>query len=188
MKKIKGYIRTNEFATLGIRSKEIQKLCDEGSIVKIQQGLYRQSDMFLQNQSFIDISEAYPKAVITGMSALFYYNLTTHLPEKVSIAVLRDSNIPKIKYPPTDIYYVSSNIFELGVREIKESKYKFRIYDMERAVCNAFKYRNKTGIDTAKEAIAEYMRRKDKNIDKLYKTAVACRVYKIMQPWMMAII
>ena len=188
MKKIKGYIKTKEFAKFGIRSKEIQKLCDDRIIIKIQQGLYRQADMFLQNQSFIDVSAAYPKAVITGLSALFYHNLTTYIPEKVSIAVLRDSNNPKIQYPPIEVYYINPNIFELGITEIKESGYKFRIYNAERAVCDAFKFRNKIGIDMAKEAITEYMRRKDKDINKLYKMAVACRVYKVMQPWMMAII
>ena len=188
MKKIKGYIRTKELSAIGITGIDIKRLCDEGRLLRIQHGLYRDAGMFMQNQSFIDISVAYPKAVITGPSALVYYGLTTFMPHKVHIAFLRNSNIPKIEYPPIEISWVSKPFFELGITEVKQGKYSFRIYNMERAVCEAFRYRNKLGIDMAKEALTEYMRRKDKNIAKLYEMAQKCKVKKIMEPWMMAMI
>jgi len=188
MKKIKGYIRTKELNALGITGTEIKRLCDDGQIVRIQHGLYREAAMLVQNQSFIDISVAYPKAVIAGPSALLYYNLTTFIPQSVYIAILRGSNIPKVEYPPIEIYSLSKPFFELGVTEVKQGKYSFRIYNMERAVCEAFRYRNKLGIDMAKEVLTEYMRRKDKNIGKLYEMAGRCKVKKIMEPWMMAMI
>ncbi|MDR1123893.1 MAG: type IV toxin-antitoxin system AbiEi family antitoxin domain-containing protein [Elusimicrobiota bacterium] len=188
MKKIKGYIRTKEFNALGITGAKIKRLCDDGRLVRIQHGLYREAGMLVQNQSFIDVCAAYPKAVITGPSALSYYNLTTFIPQSVYMAILRGNNIPKVEYPPIEVYSLSKPFFELGATEVKQGKYSFRIYNMERAVCEAFRYRNKLGIDMAKEALTEYMRRKDKNIAKLYETAEKCKIRKIMEPWMMALV
>jgi len=183
-----GYYSGAKLRQMGFNSSQVNKFANDGVLFKVKHGLYKTSDINLNHQSFVDIATAYPKAIITGLSALAYYNLTTYIPEKVSMALPRGYNAPKIKYPPIETYYVSPKIFEADVNEVKDGKYKFRIYSMERTVCDAFRNRNKIGIDIAKEALTEYIRRKDKNIDKLYKTAVTCRIYSVMQPWMMAII
>ncbi len=188
MKKIKGYIKTKELVAMGLRSKDIKELCDNNRLIKIKQGLYREFGMFMQHQSFIDISVAYPHVVITGFSALSYYDLTTFIPKKVAVAILRNSVIPNVEYPPIEIFFVTKPFFNLGITEIKEGKYRFKIYSVERAVCDAFKYRNKMGIDIAKEVLREYLKRKDKNLSKLLEMAEKCKVKKIIEQWTMAMI
>jgi hypothetical protein len=188
MKKIKGYIRTKELNALGIRGAEIRRLCDDRVLSRIQHGLYRDMDLFLQDQSFLDVTAAYPKAVITGLSALFYYNLTTFIPHSVYIAIPRGGNVPKIIYPPVEVCSLTKPFFELGITEVKRGPYSFRIYNRERAVCEAFRFRNKIGIDIAKEVITGYIRdRKNRDINKLYTMAQKCKVIKIMEHWMMAL-
>ncbi len=187
MKKFKGYIKTQEFTAMGLRSNDIKSLCDNNEIIKIKQGLYRQFDMFGQNQSFIDVSVAYPHAVIAGFSALAYHKLTTFIPTKVTVAIARDSNVPKLFYPPTNVLFVGKS-FNYGIMEVKDGKYSFKIYNPERAVCDAFKYRNQMGMDIAKESLVEYMKRKDKNINKLYEMSEKLKVKKIMEPWLMALV
>jgi hypothetical protein len=51
MDKIKGYIRTKELNALGIKGADIKRLCDDGKLMRIQHGLYRDTDMLLQNQN-----------------------------------------------------------------------------------------------------------------------------------------
>jgi predicted transcriptional regulator of viral defense system len=188
MKKIKGYIKTKEFTATGLGSKDIKSLCDDNSIIKIKQGLYRQFDMFGQNQSFIDVSVAYPHVVIAGFSALAYHKLTTFLPTKVTVAIIRDSLVPKLSYPPTKVLFVSKPFFKQGLMKVADGSYSFKIYNAERAVCDAFKYRSQMGMDIAKESLIEYMKRKDKNINKLYEMSEKLKVKKTMEPWLMALV
>ena len=188
MKKIRNYIKTRELRAIGLRDTAVKKLMAEGKLIKIRQGLYRDATMFNQNQSFIDISIAVPRAVITGMSALSYYNLTTFMPSKVTVAIPRGSKLPKISYPPNEIYTSVKTIFNRGISEIKEKGYTFRIYNLERTVCEAFRMSNRVGIDVAKESLKEYMKRKDKDINKLYKMAEFCKVKKKITPWIMALV
>ena len=54
---------------MGLSSRQIQKLVEQGQLLKLKQGLYRNADMFLQDQSFLDVCYAMPYGVITGFSA-----------------------------------------------------------------------------------------------------------------------
>lgn len=69
MQKIAEYIRTKQMKEMGLSSRQIQKLVEQGQLLKLKQGLYRNADMFLQDQSFLDVCYAMPYGVITGFSA-----------------------------------------------------------------------------------------------------------------------
>jgi hypothetical protein len=59
---------------------------------------------------------------------------------------------------------------------------------MEKTIADAFKFRNRIGLDTAAEALRSYMERKDRNIDKLMYYAEICRVSRIIRPYIEALI
>ena len=50
------------------------------------------------------------------------------------------------------------------------------IYNIERSVCDAVKFRNKIGTDLMSEILHNYIRRNDKNLDKLLKYAAELRI------------
>jgi len=83
---------------------------------------------------------------------------------------------------------IAKSLFDIDIREVKEGQYSFRIYGIERAVCDAFRAINKVGTDIAKESLVEYMKRKDKDINKLYTIAEKCKVKNKIVPWIMALI
>ena len=155
MKKIMEYIRTKQMKEGGLSSRQIQKLVEQGQLLKLKQGLYRNADMFLQDQSFLDVCYAIPYGVITGFSALAYYGLT----------------------PPVSVIRQDISKFKRNIVKVKRGKYSFNIYDMEKVVCDTIKNRNKMGTDTMKEVLREYLKRKDKDMLKLYETARECHVF-----------
>jgi hypothetical protein len=55
---------------------------------------------------------------------------------------------------------------------------------MEKKICDCVRYRNKRGIDIVKEGINEYIKRKDKDFNKLMKYAEVCRVQKILKEYL----
>ena len=59
-----------------------------------------------------------------------------------------------------------------------------RVYSAEKTVADCFKYRNKVGLDVALEALREYLRRRDRDrdLDRLHRCAVHCRVERVMRP------
>jgi predicted CopG family antitoxin len=47
--------------------------------------------------------------------------------------------------------------------------------------CDAVRYRNKIGTEILNEVLRNYLKRKDRNLDKLMKYAVQLRISKTMQ-------
>jgi predicted transcriptional regulator of viral defense system len=184
-KKLKqGYYTNAKLRNMGFNSLQIKKFADSGVLSKIKFGLYRTTDMHLNYQGFVDVCTGAPKAVISGFSALQYYNLTTFIPQSVYISIRREDSRPRIIYPPIEKNVVSDKFFNIGITSIKEGKYSFRIYDLEKSVCDAFRYKNKMGIDIAKEVLKEYIRRPDSSVNKLLQMAQKCKVKKIIQSWL----
>src|SRR3989339_606259 len=185
----KGFARTKDILVSGIHRREIKRVRDEGVAVPIKRGLYRLSEIpLISNQGFIDLARAVPEGVICLLSALSYYDLTTFNPSVISMAICRSTRKPKIEYPPVEFYYFSRKQFEAGIDRIKINSSTIRIYCMEKTICDCFRYRNKLGLDIAKESLSGYLKRKDRNLEKLLEYAEICRVKPLMQTWLNAMI
>ncbi len=184
-----GFARTKDILATGIHHRKINELLASGEIERIKGGLYRLTSMpMVFNQGFVDTSKAVPEGVICLTSALSFYELTTFNPSVISMALPRDTWKPQIEYPPVDFYFFSKKIFDVGIAKINIENHKVRIYDMEKTICDCFRYRNKIGIDIAKEALSEYLKRKDRNLEKLLSYAEICRVKSIIETWLQAMV
>ncbi len=184
-----GFARTKDILAAGIHGRDIRRMREGGKITRVKRGLYRLAEIpLISNQGFIDIACAVPKGVICLLSALSYHELTTLNPSIISMAICRGSREPKIEYPPVEFYHFSKKQFEAGINEIKIKGHKIRIYCPEKTICDCFRYRNKLGLDMAKEGLSEYLKRKDRNLEKLLEYAEICRIEPLLQTWLNAMI
>ena len=74
----------------------------------------------------------------------------------------------------TDI--VSANITDLKGIKKTINDYQVRIFDMERSVCDAIKFRNKIGQDVCSEVVNSYLKLPERNLTKLVDYAEKLRV------------
>jgi len=188
-KKYKGFARTKDILAAGIHTRNIKRVREKEQVVQVKRGLYRLADIpLISNQGFVDLAHAVPGGVICLLSALSYYELTTFNPSVISMAICRGSRKPKINYPPVEFYHFSKKQFEAGINKIKVKGHEIRIYNREKTICDCFRYRNKLGLDIAKEGLSEYLKRKDRNLEKLLEYAEICRIKPLLQTWLNAII
>ena len=188
-KKHGGFARTKDILAAGIHRRDIKRIRDEGRIIRVKRGLYRLSEIpLVSNQGYIDLARAVPEGVICLLSALSYHELTTFNPSVISMALCRGRRRPKIEYPPVEFYYFSKKQFKAGVNEIKIKGHKISIYCPEKTICDCFRYRSKLGLDIAKEGLSEYLKRKGRNLESLFEYAEICRVKKLMEIWVNAMI
>lgn len=184
-----GYAKTTELKERGIHQRDLKKALDDGRVIKIKSGLYRYGETsMISHQGFVDVSLSVPHGVICLISALDYYELTTFNPTFIFVALPRNTWRPKIEYPPVEFFYFSKKQFESGIDEVKIEGFNIRIYCPEKTVCDCFRYRNKLGLDIAKEGLTEYLKRKDRSLEKLLKYAEICRIKSLMKTWLDALI
>jgi hypothetical protein len=72
----------------------------------------------------------------------------------------------------------------LGVTKQKIGGYIIKIYDLEKSVCDAVKYRTKIGIDVTSEILKNYLKRKDRNLSKLMGYAKQMRIEKTLKTYL----
>lgn len=184
-----GFARTKDILAAGIHTRDIKRAREKGQIIQVKRGLYRLAEIpLISNQGFVDLARAVPGGVICLLSALSYYKLTTFNPSVIAMAICRGSREPKIEYPPVEFYHFSKKQFEAGIDKIKIKGHEIRIYNPEKTICDCFRYRNKLGLDIAKEGLSEYLKRKDRNLEKLLEYAEICRIKPLLQTWLNAMI
>ncbi|MCJ7548875.1 MAG: transcriptional regulator, partial [Anaerolineae bacterium] len=150
-------------------------------------GLYRLADLpSLSEPDLVIVARRSPEAVICLISALAYHGLTTQIPHVVDIAVERGSAAPDIAFPPIRVFWFSGPAWTEGVQTYRSDDTNLRIYNPAKSVADIFKYRHKLGLDVALEALTHYIERPDPGIDALLYHARACRVEKVLQPYLEA--
>jgi predicted transcriptional regulator of viral defense system len=180
-----GLLRVSMAVKLGIPKYVIYLMLKDGELVKETRGLYRLIDLPpMGNPDLIQVSYLIPRAVICLISALYYYNLTTQVPYQVHIAMDRDIKRPRIQFPPIKVYYLSSKIVSIGIEEHVIDGVKIRIYNREKTIADCFKFRNSIGKDVAIEALKDYMKQPNVNVNLILKYAKIIKTDKIIRPYL----
>ena len=176
--KNKGYLRnTGGLPRTG--KYELKLMLKEGKVIMVKRGLYRLADIPSAGQE-AEVAQIVPEGVFCMYSSWAHYELTTHVSSEYHIAVPRSFKVIIPEYPPIKLYYWNEPTFELGLTHVRINGSLVRIYDLERSVCDAVKFRNKIGNEIMGEILKNYVKRKDKNLDKLLKYAARLRISKTM--------
>ena len=155
----------------------IRKLIKKGIVSRVKRGLYRVRDFSGIFQE-AEVSNMVPQGIFCMFTAWSFYELTTHISAEFHMAIPKSLKIVLPEYPPVKLYYWSTKTIELGMTTAEINGSKVRIYDPERSVCDAVKFRNKIGMDIVSEILRNYVHRNDKNLDRLMKYAIKLRIKK----------
>lgn len=182
-----GILRTSKAKKLGINEPTLIQMCNEGLLVKESRGLYRLADLPpLTNPDLVQVAIRVPSSVICLISALDFYQLTTQIPYKIYIALPREVKAPRIEYPPLDIVYLSKKPYSAGIEEHILDGVGVRVYSREKTIADCFKFRKKIGLDIALEALKDYLRQPNRDIQGILDYAKINRVEKIIRPYLQA--
>mgnify|MGYP006916131093 FL=1 len=160
----------------------IRKAVEDGSVVRLKNGVYASVEALAD--TMIDIEQVVPKGVLCLYSAWTHYGLTTQIPGAFYVAVEKHRKVVVPEFPPITLCYWEQKYYEMGVVEDVVSGHRVRIYDVEKSVCDAVKFRNKIGLDVAAEVLKAYLARKDRNIARLMAYARQMRVASTLKSYL----
>ncbi|MBU0608052.1 MAG: type IV toxin-antitoxin system AbiEi family antitoxin domain-containing protein [Armatimonadetes bacterium] len=184
-----GLVRASEARRAGVGPRALAQLVREGRLERVTRGIYRVPDAEpCAHPDFVTVALRVPDAVICLVSALAHHDLTTQIPRMVDIALPRSARAPQLDYPPLHVYWMTEPAFSAGVEVIQISQTPVRIYHPAKCVADAFKFRNRLGTDIAVEALREYLKRRDRDLPSLRGYARICRVQRVMQPYLEALL
>jgi hypothetical protein len=185
-----GWLRRQDLDAYGVHPRWLRRLQDEGVIERARAGLYRSTEApETADQTLFEACAAVPEGVICLTSALAYHRLTTANPSMIEVAIPRDHWRPRVAYPPIRFYEFRPRLMRLGL-ELKRGprRQELRVFNAERAICDAFRLRRIVGKDIALEALQVYLRRRSaRRVDDLLKMARATRVLRLIRPYVEAL-
>ena len=178
-------ISIEELKEQGLTLYKINQLVEQGVLRKLNKKFYKNTDYQGEESDFYYAYAYVPAGVICLMSAAVYYNLTTYRPDSVDVAIERKARVTTLPdWPEVNLYYYTNDRFELGIETIADGKNQFRIYDIEKTVVDIVFYREKVGMEEMKEVLVNYLRRKDRNLNRLIRYAELMKCGDVMKNYL----
>ena len=183
------YYRITQLKDLGYSYYKIGQMEASGQLHRINRTTYENLSYKGDENDFINAAAYVPDGVICLMSAARHYELTNFLPDVIDVAINRKKKISTLPdWPKIKIFYFDPSRMNTGVTEITEVGDSFRIFDIEKTVIDIIYYRNKIGIEETSEVLRNYLKRKDRKIDRLYTYAKMLRCESIARTYLEALV
>jgi predicted transcriptional regulator of viral defense system len=184
-----GLLKTAQAVRAGIHPGTLYAMRDSGVLEMVSRGVYRLADSPpLGNPDLVTVATRIPNGVVCLISALSFHELTTQIPHEVHVALPTGAEEPRVDFPPIRTYRFVGQSFSEGVEVHELDGVGVRVYCAEKTLADCFKFRNKIGLDIAVEALRFYGERRVLKADDLVRFASICRVRKVMQPYLEAIL
>ena len=130
---------------------QIAQAVRSGELHKIAHGVYSDNKRYRDVELLL---KKYPAAVVTMLSAYYYYGLTDNVPDKIHVAVERDGT--KIRDTNVVEYFVPKGTGGIGVVNSELHGMELRIFDKERLLIETVRMRTKMPLDLYHEVVGNY--------------------------------
>ena len=186
IKNFNGAFSLADAAEHGIARSQLAAWAKGGKVERVTRGIYR-----IPGRSRTTIPEIEvlikrgTRFTVALLSALQLHGFTTALPSSIWIALPRGGRLPAVDFP-LEVSFLSGESWTHGVMHIMVDGLAVPVFSPAKTVADLFKFRNKTGIDLAVEALREGLRRRKFDIDELMAAAAADRMANVIAPYVEA--
>ena len=163
---------SQELRNMGFSYYRINQMVEQGMLTKLNKKYYENLGFDGEESDFYYVYAYVPDGVVCLLSAAVYYNLSTYRLEAIDVAIPRNGNVSTLPdWPELKVCYFTDDRYYTGIEIIEDGKNRFRIYDIEKTVVDIVYYREKIGIEETKEVLTSYLRRSDRNLNRLIRYA-----------------
>jgi len=106
------------------------------------------------------------------------------MPMETWIAIKRGTRMPTCKGLDLQVVKLTGSAFSEGIEEHDADGIAIRVYSPGKTVVDCFKFRNRIGLDVAREAILDALQQKKTTRDEIWRLAKCCRMARIMRPYL----
>lgn len=178
-----GMLLTKNAIQGGIKKDEFYRFIAANHFEKATHGIYLSPEAW-EDESFV-LHQRCPQAVFSHDEALFYHGLTDREPMQQTLTIYSGYNTQKLKESGIKVFTVKKELLNVG-KIIVENSYghKIPVYDLERTICDLMRSRRYFEIQDFQTAIKTYVKRPDKDLNKLMTYAPLFRVEKRIRQYM----
>ncbi len=178
-----GMLLTKNAIQGGIKKDEFYRFIAANHFEKAAHGIYLSPEAW-KDESFV-LHQRCPQAVFSHDEALFYHGLTDREPMQQTLTIYSGYNTQKLKESGIKVFTIKKELLNVGKIEVENSYgHKIPVYDLERTICDLMRSRRYFEIQDFQTAIKTYVKRPDKDLNKLMTYAPLFRVEKRIRQYM----
>ncbi len=179
VEKNNGILKTGDALAEGVSKPVLGKYLKLREFERMEHGIYLSPDAWMDEMYILHLRSA--QAVFSHDSALYLHDMTLRVPLKHTVTLMTGYNPSRLTADGIKVYTVKKELYGLGLTEC-ETMYgnKVRVYDPERTVVDIVRSRNGIEFQTFEDALKRYVRRKNKNVNKLIDYAEEFHVDNIL--------
>ena len=180
--KAKGTVCAADLKKAGIARTTLHYMVNRGILRRVARGVYTLAGHYLTFEAFAEVMTSAPRSVICLLSSLQFHEITTQMPFETWVAIETNSSRPRV--PNIRVVKLTGKAFSEGIETHEKEGVSVRVYCPAKTVVDCFKFRNKIGIDVAREALIDCLNQKKATRDEIWKYAKICRMTNIMRPYL----
>lgn len=178
-----GMFSTSMAMKAGLHKQQLSTLVKAGILERASRGIYVNSDGL--DDRLYWMQQRAKKIVYSHETALFLHRMTSRTPDSYSITVPSSYKASTALRNYCKIYYIKQSFFNLGTTKKPSGMGNTIItYNLERTLCDIIRSRNKIDGQIVIEAVKNYARFKNKDLNRLYKYAGKFGVKKILNQYL----
>ena len=179
----KTFFRQRDAAEVGVHSRALRRLVEDGAVERIARGLYRVAAAEpTEHYTLAAVCARVPGAIVCLLSALSVHELTTQLAWQEWIAIPYKARTPRLPGLPIRVVRFSGAALRYGVVNTTFEGVPVRITNPARTVVDCFRFRRLVGKDVAIEALRDALRDRKASVDQIWRAADVCRAKSLVGP------
>ncbi len=179
----RGYMSFETLKEEGITISQIRELVDRGVLDKFARGWYWCNECGYSRPAdhrYVEIGKVNSKAVICMESACFLQGLLKKEPKIISVATERTDR-KKMEFSfPVNRYYLQNTGYEGEIEEVITEYGNYRVYSLDRSVCDCIRMKNKLDKKDLGEIESAYKKSKG-DVNRLLAYAKGLRALKCIK-------
>ncbi len=180
----RGIIRAADLEAIGANRTLLPYLSRKGALRRVGRGAYALPGRLSEYETLLEAAIAVPHGIICLLSALQYHEITTQMPSEAWVAIERGRWRPTPAGIALRIVKFSGPAFSMGIEEHEADGVTFRVYSPAKTIVDCFKFRNRIGLDVAREALVDALAQKKATRDEIWDCARPCRMARVMRPYL----
>jgi predicted transcriptional regulator of viral defense system len=179
----KGVLNISSARKAGVTKEAFYQFVNDNNLERIGHGIYATEDAWVDDLYLLH--KRCPAAVFSHEEALYYHRLTDREPLVHTLTIYTGYNTKRLTESGCRVFTVKRDLLDIGKIMITDNYGNtIPMYDLERTICDIVRSRSRIEAQDFNSALKDYVRRNDKDLNRLMKYAELFHVDHVIQKYM----
>lgn len=183
MKSNAGIICTRDALATGVSAPTFLTFVRNQGLERVAHGVYAEPGVWIDELWVLH--RRVERLVFSHLTALYLHGVREYEPLRVHVTVPTGYNATNLRGEGFEVFSVKKSAFDLGRSSVRTPEGNLvPAYDVERSICDLVRSRGQLDKRSLIEALESYVRRPDKDVERLVAYAEALRVWRVLKPYL----